>query len=423
MTKKETHGVLDGLASLLVPIDELTPDPKNARKHDDRNLGSIRESLERYGQHHPLVVQKEGRIVRVGNGRLAAAKALGWTHIAALIVDEDDVQATARAIADNRSGDLAEWDFKALDETLADLEKSGIKLDTVGFDKIDFPEFSPPAGFEFTAGASLGEDNPPKIAEEVEELDDSAEPTTQRGDVWTLGDHRLVCGDSFEKDDRAKLLGGERVDVVVTDPPYAIYGSSSGISSSIADDKMVRPFFEQLGRALFDSMREFACLFCFTDWRSWAALWYGFNSAGLAPKNCVVWTKAGAGLGNTYSMTHEFVGFFMRLPPQKSMVSGRKAGIRQILRPNVKNFNRVAGDEREHNAQKPVDLVGEFLEEGSDPGATVLDLFGGSGSTLIAAERTGRAARLMEIEPAWCDKIVARWERETGKKAKREAAK
>lgn len=302
---------------------------------------------------------------------------------------------------------------------LEELHEAEVPMALVGFDKMDFPTVGmEPDGFGSWRQSGGGGDQPIHPDPPLEP-DDEVEPTTRRGDLWILGEHRLLCGDSFEKEDRDRLLEGKRVDLVVTDPPYAIYGSSTGISSSIADDKMVRPFFERLGTAISGSLKHFGCAYMFTDWRSWAALWYGLSSAKLSPKNCIVWDKGDGGLGTCYAMTHEFIAFFMKLPEQKTMQSDNSGHgrIRQVLRPNTKRHNRVAGTTREHNAQKPVPLLTELIEEGSDAGEVVLDLFGGSGSTMIAAHEAGRTARLMELEPRWCDVIVARWERLTGEKA------
>jgi DNA modification methylase len=243
-------------------------------------------------------------------------------------------------------------------------------------------------------------------------------PVARAGDLWLMGEHRLYVGDTFNADDRALLLpGGMLGDCVVTDPPYAIYGSSTGIGADISDDKMVRPFFEAMARALANSVREFAHIYACCDWRSYATLWGGFKEARLSPKNCVVWDKGSAGLGNSYANTHEFVAFFARLPPQKAMQSNARRGQRPVHRPNIFRCNRVTGEERQHNAAKPVALLTFLIENSTDEGELVLDLFAGSGSTLIACQATGRRCAAMEIEPRYADTTVRRWQAFTGLQA------
>ena len=216
-------------------------------------------------------------------------------------------------------------------------------------------------------------------------------PTTKPGDLWIMGPHRILCGDTTQAADVERLMGGEVADMVWTDPPYAIYGSSSGIGSDIADDKMVRPFFLEVLRASRDNVAMFGHIYIACDWRSWPSWWEMAKRAELAPKNLIVWDKGGSGLGSSYANTYELVGFFARLPKQTVMTSGFKTGQRQVHSSNVMRFDKVPGGQREHNAQKPVQLVTAQIELSSDPGQLVIDWFAGSGTTLIA-RRNSRAA-------------------------------
>lgn len=244
--------------------------------------------------------------------------------------------------------------------------------------------------------------------------DPPAEPITARGDVWTLGEHRVMCGDSFADADRARLLDGETVAMVLTDPPYAIYGSSTGISASIADDRMVRPFFTQMWRAVAGVLPMFGHAYVHCDWRSWSSLWETARGLDLVFKNMLVWDKGGQGLGSMYAQTHELLAFIVREPPQKAMTSGKPTGQRMIHRPNMLRFQRPHGDERLHNAAKPVDMLAELIGNSSDEHDVVLDMFAGSGSTLIAAGRLGRRCYAMEQDPATVDVICARAQRVLG---------
>lgn len=242
-------------------------------------------------------------------------------------------------------------------------------------------------------------------------------PKSHPGDLWIMGEHRLLCGDTTEADDLAHLMDGQLAQMVWTDPPYAIYGSSTGIGSDIADDKMVRPFFLDILRASRDFVDVFGHIYIACDWRSWPSWWEMAKRAELAPKNLIVWDKGGSGLGSSYANTYELVGFFAKLPKQTVMTSGFKTGQRQVHASNVIRMNKVPGGQRDHNAQKPVELVAEQIGLSSDAGAIVVDWFAGSGTTIIAAETTGRRCFAMEIEPRYVDVCVKRWEAFTGKKA------
>lgn len=406
----------------VVHLGDLKADPNNLREHNARNIGTIEDALKRHGAARSIVVDESGTIL-AGNGVAEAAAAAGFEHVLIVPTDGKTLVAVQRsgltaeqktdlAIADNRAAELATgWKAEPLKTALAKFEDGGARY----FYPEELEALAPPRdGFAPAEHDGPRGDDP---ADSIPEKPTTA--TTRDGDLWQLGDHLLLCADSWQEDQVARLLAGDggAVDLVLTDPPYAIYGSSSGIASSIADDKMVRPFFDALGRLLKRTTRKFAHVYVHTDWRSYATLWEGMKRAGLSPKNCLVWDKGGAGLGANYANTHEFIAYFANLPEQKAMTSGNERGQRTVNRPNVLRFPRPSGDERHHNAAKPVAMLEELIENSSDDGQTVLDPFGGSGSTLMAAHRKGRRARLIEIEPAMCDVIVARWEKLTGGKA------
>ena len=218
------------------------------------------------------------------------------------------------------------------------------------------------------------------------------------------------------------LTRSKRAHMVLTDPPYAIYGSSTGVGSDIADDAMIRPFFEAMWRLIAGHVVMFAHCYVHCDWRSWASLWDAAKRSGVEPRNMIVWDKGSSGLGNNYANTHELIAFFARLPPQVTVTSHRAAGQRQVLRPNIVRHPRPTGDERLHNAAKPVALLVELIENSTDPGHTVLDPFAGSGPVVIAADIAGRTCWAAEKEATMCDVIVARWSRVTGGTPEREPA-
>jgi DNA modification methylase len=392
-----------------VTVASLLFDSANVRKHGERNLDAIKASLARFGQQKPIVVDGDG-IVRAGNGTLMAAKALGWDEIEIVRTNLRGSEATAYAIADNRTAELAEWDEAALAEQLAALQIDDEALAAAtGFDASEIEQMALPV--------DVVEDDVPEVP---------VDPITKPGDLWLLGEHRVLCGDSLDLSDRERLMCGEKIALVATDPPYAIFGSSTGIAKDIADDKMVRPFFEAIGRACTASLPYFGHAYVCCDWRSWSAVTHGMKAAGMTIKNCIVWDKGDFGLGNMYRQCHEFIGLFAFDPVQDSHYAQKKTGSIQVLEPNIRRQNRTGQGgfeseqehgERFHNAAKPVELMAWLIQNSTKTTETVLDLFLGSGTTLIAAEQTGRKCYGMEISPAYCDVIVKRWETLTGKKA------
>lgn len=373
----------------------------NPRRITPAKLEALRASIRAFGFVEPVILnRKTGRIAH-GHQRVQAAHLEGLTRLPVVELELTEADEKRLNLAMNNA--TGEFDPDKLGTLLASLK--GEDLAPTGFAQKEIDRLLS----SLKKADTTAVDEVPTAGKKV---------WTKRGDLIELGRHRLLCADSFNQEDRDALLAGKPADVVLTDPPFAIYGSASGISSSVADDKMVRPFFEQLGQACFAAVAVFSHVYVYCDWRSYATLWEGFKSAGLTPKNCLVWDKGNFGMGANWANAHEFVAFFAKLPPAKTMTSGQKAGQRKVNRGNILRYPRVTGDEREHNAAKPVALLSEILEASTVEGAMVLDLFGGSGSTMMAAEKTGRRACLMELEPGMCDVIVQRWQRVTGEKAK-----
>ena len=393
-----------------ISVGELLNDPANVRQHGARNLETIKASLARFGQQKPIVVDGNGVVV-AGNGTLAAARELGWQEVHVVRSGLTGSDRTAYAIADNRTAELAEWDDAALAEQLSALAIDDAELlAAAGYD---------PGELEALADAVVGGG---EVVED-EAPEPPTDPVTKPGDLWQLGEHRVLCGDSTKAEDVARLMGGARADMVFTDPPYAIYGSSTGIASDIADDKMIRPFFRDVVLAARATLKLFGHAYICCDWRSWSSWWEVSKGTGLAGKNMIVWDKGG-GLGAMYANCHELV-FFASSRPTREKMTQKITGERLVSGPNVWRINRASGAEtggvRKHNAQKPIKLMSIAIEKSSDHGQLVADFFLGSGSTLIAAEQLGRRCYGIEISPAYCDVIVERWENLTGKKAKRVA--
>lgn len=413
--------ILESLRPLVVPIDTLVPDPANARTHDERNIQAIRGSLAKFGQRKPIVVQRAGMIVRAGNGTLVAAKALGWTEIAAVVVDEGDVEATAYAIADNRTAELARWDDGVLGKLLQGLNGSGLELAT-GFSSAEMARLRGVVG-----GLTDPDDAPPA----------PAEPVTKPGDLYVLGEHRLLCGDSTKADDVSRALGGKTPFLMVTDPPYGVnYDPGWRVEAGVGSSGAARGKVRNDDRA---------------DWReAWslfpgavAYVWHGalhaatvaesMISSGFQVRAQIVWVKTRPALSRghyhwqhepafygvregsedrwRFNDEHELVEYAVRGGSSAAWQGGR----RQSTVWSIEHLKNDTG----HGTQKPVECMARPMRNHGAPGDFVYDPFLGSGTSIIAAQATDRFCVGLELDPAYCDVIVARWEAYTGKKAER----
>lgn len=387
-------------------IDTLIPWDRNPRiKHPDE-AAILARSMERLGFGAPLVVQVSGRRIIAGHSRREAALIYFQTHekfpdapgprmVPARMRDLNDDDATAMTLADNKIAELSDWDPEKLSPILGELVELEFPMDDIGWTPEDLKEDT-----QQPSAAT----NPDPIEPEYTGPADSV-----MGQRYQLGRHTLICGDSM----REETLNGVEADFVLTDPPYAIFGSSTGIAPDIADDRMVRPFFESTLRVCERILPMFgaACVFC--DWRSWSAWSDSSRQTRMAVKNCIVWDKMSGGMGSNFGNIHEFVGYYIRMPVTNAM-GDRETGVKPVFEPNLVHGARVTGAEREHNAQKPVAVLKWLISavlDGRVTGSKIVDLFGGSGSTMIAAEESGAICTLVEINPTQCDRIRRRWTR------------
>lgn len=390
-----------------IAVDELHNAPWNANRVPDDVLDKVRRSIAEFGVVENLVARPRpegGYEVISGNHRLGIYREMGVTKAPVHVVELDDARARilAQTLNRTRGQDDAEAYAALLGDVLAEMEMD----DVLAY----LPETERSISQALDALTAEAGDDADDVPEPPEE------PESKHGEIYELGPHRLMCGDSTNPDDVARLLEdvGGKVALVVTDPPYAIYGSATGMHSDIADDKMVRPMFRDVLSMAQRATRPGAHVYVFCDWRSYASWWEVAKSTRLIAKNCIVWDKESKGMGTNWGNTHELVIFFLNQNEKSRM--GSHAGAakqRPVYKENILRHPRVR-DEKEHNAQKPVDLIGDIVVAGSDKGDAVLDLFGGSGSTLIAADKTGRRAFLMELDPRYCDVIRQRWEKHNG---------
>ncbi len=410
------------------PIDQLKPDPRNPRRHERKQIRKIADSIETFGFNVPILVDAELRVI-AGHGRLLACRLLGRNEVPTISLEHlSEAQARAFMIADNRLTEIASWDDRLLGEQLRELSELNLEfsLEVTGFDMAEIDLF--------IEGAS----GTPKPAE-----DDLLPPgatgpaVTQPGDTWILGPHRIHCGSALDEAAYRALMQDHRAAIVFTDPPYnvPIDRNVSGLGAirhrefAMASGEMDEAEFTAfLTRALgllaghsFDGSLHFICM----DWRHMGELLGAAKQAYTELKNLCVWTKDNAGMGSLYRSQHELVFVFKhgRDPHQNHIQLGRYGRNRSNMwsYPGVNSFSR-SGSEGNllalHPTVKPVALVADALRDCSSRGEIVLDAFLGSGTTLIAAERTGRICRGLELDPLYVDTTVRRWQALTGQHAR-----
>jgi len=417
-----------------VPIDSIHLDPGNARSHGDVNLAAIEASLKRFGQVEPLVIQqRSGRIIG-GNGRVVAMKKLGWTECDIVELDIDDATATALGVALNRSASLGEWNEPVLAEILKGLDAAG-QLEGVGFSSDDLDALLDQ--LQMAEGADGDLDQIPEPP---------ADPVTRRGDLWVLGDrgHRLFCGDSASREDLDRLLAGAPIHLVNMDPPYNVKveprsnnAIAAGLSSftqthhqkldvsrhpekSQPTTKRMRAKDRPLAN---DFVSDAAFAEMLAKWFGNASrvllpgraayIWGGYSNisnyplamknAGLYFSQAIIWVK-----GHAVLTRKDFMG-----DHEWCMYSWKEGAAHEFFGPNnatdVWEVKKVASQNAVHLTEKPVELASRAILYSSRRGENVLDLFGWSGSTLVACEQAQRRASLMEIDPPYCDVILVRF--------------
>lgn len=368
-----------------IKIASLTPDPQNARTHDDTNLKAIQGSLKEFGQRKPIVITQDNTIA-AGNGTVAAAKELGWTDIQAVRVpaDWDADRIKAFALADNRTAELAAWNPEVMAGQLLELQGAGFDIEEFGFE-LQEPPIDPDALIE-------------------DEVPVEVQTRVGKGDVWILGNHKLKCGDATLIADAKDLMGELSADLIFTDPPYGV--DYKGINNDDAEG------LENLLTKAFENYvaisKKGASIYVFHSDRN-AHVFHSTFRKFFHFSSMIIWAKNSLTLSRTdYQSQHEPCLYGWVDNGSHTFYGDRK----QV---SVWKFDkeRVEG----HTTPKPVALIARALSNSSKSGDLVVDFFGGSGSTLIACEQTGRSARVMELDPKYCDVIIQRWENLTGKKA------
>ena len=395
-------------------VGDLIPYVNNSRTHSDDQVAQIAASIKEFGWTNPILVGANNSII-AGHGRLMAARKLKMNEVPTIELDYlTDVQRKALIIADNKLALNSDWDLGLLSLELEELQELEFDLALTGFSEDELAKLLEPEQVD-----GLTDENA------VPEVPD--EPITKLGDIYQLGNHRLMCGDSTSIDAVDKLMNGQKADMIFTDPPYGMsYGGgraqgdnvkfknrSGGIKAHgmiLGDDKtgddLIQLIRDALLSAVTTSKEGSSAYVCF-PWRTYTEFEAAMLECGLKASACIVWDKKSIGLGQAnYRPQHEFI-FYCK----GGAWYGDKA------QSDVWYMSRGATGQYVHPTQKPVELIEKAINNSSKAGDIVIDCFGGSGSTMIAAEKIGRHSRLMELDPKYCDVIVKRWEEFTGKKA------
>lgn len=408
----------------LRPIATLQPDPANLRRHNERSLAAVMASLSRFGQQKPIVVDRRGVVV-AGHGVLEAAKRLGWKQIAAVDSKLAGAERIAYAIADNRSAELSEWDEASLAATLREMDTK--LLSVTGFDVDDL--------------ADLGL-HPTRTAAEDDVPDPLPKAVARAGDLWILGEHRLLCGSSLVQADVDRVLDGEKAELVATDPPYLVdytgkrmggRGKDWSESYREVEIKDAKSFFDGLMAMVAGILAPHAAVYCWHASSRAGEIRSAGEAAGLLWHQMIVWVKPTAVFGTSmYQWQHEpcIMGWKQGSKPRhdgRQDVSSvwvvpwnASTNIESSLDSDAwfvdwEGRKRVVGNE--HPTQKPVELFARPMRKHTKPGELCFEPFSGSGSQLIAGEQLGRRVRAIELEPVFVDVAIRRWQEFTGKKA------
>lgn len=390
------------------PLQRLIPYANNARTHDELQVSQIAASIAEFGFVNPILVGDD-HIIVAGHGRLMAAQQLGLESVPVIVLGHlSETQRRALVIADNKIAANAGWDESLLKLELSDLQDIGFDLDVIGFSDEELDEL---LGVDDESGET-DEDQVPEVEDE---------PVSQAGDCWVLGNHRVLCGDSTSKDDLSALMQGELADMAFTDPPYNVdYGNNAkdkmrGKDRRILNDNLGDDFQSFLKLALENLLQvtKGACYVAMSS-SELDTLQKAFRDAGGKWSTFIVWAKNTFTLGRSdYQRQYEPILYGWRDGSEHYWCGARDQG-------DVWFFNKPVKNDL-HPTMKPVELVERAIRNSSKSRDIVLDLFGGSGSTLIACEKTNRSARLIELDPKYVDVIVRRWQDYSGNEAVRES--
>jgi DNA modification methylase len=420
-----TTGLVTRRQISFVAVADLTPQADNPRKHGRAQIRAIAKSIDAFGFNTPILIDGNGKII-AGHGRYEAAKLLGCTHVPVIFLDHlTETQATAFRLADNKLSDRSTWDDAKVAVQLKELSELVLDFDieAIGF---ELPEID----FRIQSLDS------PDTADNADEFNVVTGPAVSvAGDLWQLGPHRLCCGNSLDPSAYIALMQTEKAAAVFTDPPYNVKidghvcgsGSITHREFAMASGEMTEEQFTDFLSASLTSLcahsKPGALIYACMDWRHMGEMLAAGRSSRCDFLNLCVWAKTNGGMGSFYRSGHEFVFVFR---------NGKEAHLNNIQlgrfgrnRSNVWHYPGVNGFARKgsenalefHPTVKPIALVSDAILDSTNRNDIVLDSYIGSGTTILAAERTGRRCFGIEIDPIYVDTAIKRWERMTGRKA------
>jgi DNA modification methylase len=413
---------LGGQQVVMRPIETLKPFPGNARRHSRAQIHALSNSIGEFGFTNPVLIDENGTIL-CGHGRLAAAKIAGLSEVPTLSVGGLSFpEKRALVIADNRIGEQSDWDFDLLREQFVEILAGGIDIELSGYS---------------TGEVDLIIDGKGLSPERTDPDDDlsglvgSQLPVSRPDDLWHLGRHRLLCGDALLAGSYHALLGDELVQMVVTDPPYnvEIQGHAMGrgrikhrefiMAAGEMSKAQFTTFLKTMAKRLVEFSVDGSIHYIFMDWRHLRELFAATGDVYAELKNLLVWNKSNGGQGAFYRSKHEMIAVFKH--GTAAHINNFGLGGKGRYRTNVLDYPGVnslhparRGDLELHPTVKPVGLIADLIRDCSRRNGLILDAFGGSGTTMLAAERTGRRAALLELDPVYVDVAIRRFERATG---------
>jgi DNA modification methylase len=408
----EARHLIDGVSVFcafdeVVEIDKLKENPRNPNTHPSVQIDLLAQIIKKTGWRAPITVSNLSGFIVKGHGRLQAAKAAGFKHCPVEyqnFIDEEEEMAAL--LADNKLAELAEIDVEKLTEIFKDYEFEDLSL--TGYSQEEFDELVE----VFEEAELLGD--PDEVPEEVE-------TRCKLGDIWQLGNHRLMCGDSTSRSDIEQLMNGDKADMAFTDPPWNVNygaikeGNPQGYKPrTILNDFMGTEDFKEFMFKAFSSLnfaqKDGAMTYVVMSAQEWGNMMLTLAQNDYHWSSTIIWNKDSLVLSRKdYHTKYEPIWYGWKEGTRLCPLEDRKqSDVWDIARPKKSE---------EHPTMKPVELVEKAINNSSKPGDVVIDLFGGSGTTLIASEQTKRRCRMMELDPKYCDVIITRWETLTGKKA------
>lgn len=395
----------------LIEITKLIPWETNARKHSQKQLKQIASSIKEFGFTNPILIDEKHHIL-AGHGRVEAAKLLDMKQVPCLYIEHmNDTQKRAYVLADNKIALNSSWDEELLADELEVLSAMdlGFDMELTGFSAYEIDNLIDMSAPE--------EDNNPKD----DKLPSQYPKRAKLGDIWLLGRHKLICADSLDQKAVQKLMNKDKAQMIFTDPPYNVpiqghvsgkgktqhkeFAMAAGEMSKLEFTEFLKKAFSNLSHYSRDGSIHFICM----DWRHMAEVMDAANDIYDELKNLIVWVKDSGGMGTFYRSRHELI--FVYKKGTKAHMNNFELGQHGRYRTNVWECRGANSEElKMHPTVKPVQMISDAIKDVSKRGDIILDLFGGSGSTLIAAEKTSRRAYLCELDPDYCDLILARYE-------------